>query len=343
MAATRFVSGLLEVGAGHEVYFEDWGNADGKSVLVLHGGPGSGSSRRLRRWFNPDVHRVVTFDQRNCGRSRPSAAEPDVDLSRNTTQDLIADCEMLRSHLGIERWLVWGGSWGTTLALAYAEAHPASVSEMILVSVTTTSRREVEWITRCMGRVFPERWSRFLQPLPVAARDGNLAAAYSELLHSDDPTIRHDAARAWCDWEDTHVATHPNWRPDPRYDDPDFRLCFARLVTHYWANAGFLPDGQLLDNAYRLAGIPAVLIGGRLDISGPIDTAWELHQFWPGSELVVIHEAGHGAGHESTSAAIVAAVQRFTNSMSDSSANPPEGDGQTRIVRDEKDAAQKAR
>jgi proline iminopeptidase len=304
-------AGTLDVGDGHRIFWEVSGNESGKPAVVLHGGPGSGSSPGARRLFDPAVYRIVQFDQRNCGRSTPSAGEASADLSANTTRHLIGDCERIREHLGIDRWLVCGGSWGTTLALAYAETHPARVTELVLLSVVTTSRAEVEWITRAMGRVFPEEWARFRDAVPEGERDGGLATAYSALLHDDDPEIRERAAQAWCAWEDVHVATHPGHRPDPRYEDARFRLCFARLVTRYWSNAAFLEEGQLLREAHRLAGIPGVMIQGRLDISAPVDIAWELARVWPDGELVVVGEAGHGAGHPSTMDALLAATTRF--------------------------------
>jgi proline iminopeptidase len=307
----RYDEGMLAVGDGHRLSWEVGGNPHGKPAVVLHGGPGSGRFPAARNMFDPSVYQVVQFDQRNCGRSTPHASEPVVDLSTNTTAHLVADCELLREHLGIDRWLVWGGSWGSTLALAYAEAHPERVTEVILVSVGTTTEREVDWVTRSMGRVFPEQWARFRDALPEEHRHGNLAAAYSSRLHHADPHVRENAARAWCEWEDTHVATYAGYQPDPRYDDPAFRMCFARLVTHYWSNAAFVPDGHLLRDASLLDGIPGVLINGRLDISSPPDTAWALTRRWPGSELVLVDNAGHGSGHPSTRQAIRAAVERF--------------------------------
>ncbi len=262
-------------------------------------------------WFDPARYRLVAFDQRQCGRSTPNAAEPVVDLSTNTTAHLIADIELLRTHLGVERWLVWGGSWGTTLGLAYAEAHPTSVSEMILASVVgTRGRSEVEWITRSMGRVFPEQWARFVAAVPPDERDGDLTAAYHRLLIDPDPAVHAPAAAAWCAWEDTHVSTYPGATHDTRYDDPEFRLCFARLVTHYWSNNCFLADGELLDGVDRLAGIPGVLVHGRLDISGPPDVPWELAQRWPDAELHLVDEAGHHGSATSTDI-VVAATDRF--------------------------------
>jgi len=313
-AIEPYDSGMLDVGDGHRIAWEVSGRPDGKPAVVLHGGPGSGSAPWMRRMFDPDAYCIVLFDQRNCGRSTPHASEPDVDLSANTTHHLIADCEELRVHLGVERWLVWGGSWGTTLGLAYAEAHPERVSELVLVSVGTTTHREVEWVTRAMGRVFPEEWERFRDGVPEDSRDGDLATAYSRLLASDDAGTRERAAAAWCAWEDTHVATQPGYHHDTRYDDARFRMGFARLVTHYWANVAFLAGDQLLRDAGRLAGIPGVLIQGRLDISGPPETAWRLTRVWPDAELVLVDDAGHGAGHPTVMQAILAATDRFARS-----------------------------
>jgi proline iminopeptidase len=302
---------MLDVGDGHRIFWEQTGNPDGKPAVVLHGGPGSGSSPLFPHMFDADRYRIVQFDQRGCGKSLPSAGDPGVDLSTNTTAHLIADCERLREHLGIDRWLVWGGSWGSTLGLAYAEAHPERVTEMVLVSVATTTHREVEWVTRAMGRVFPEEWRRFRDAVPEDERDGNLAAAYARLLASPDAAVREHAAQEWCSWEDTFVATTPGRARDARFDDPEFRMVFARLTTHYWSNAAFLDDGQLLRDAGRLSAIPGVLIAGRLDIACPPEIAWELARAWPDAELIIIDDAGHGAGYHSTFEAIIAATNRF--------------------------------
>jgi proline iminopeptidase len=303
--------GLLDVGDGHRVYWEVCGNPDGKPAVVIHGGPGSGAGASWRRYFDPSAYRVVLVDQRNCGRSTPDAAEPDVDLSTNTTAHLIADFEQIRTLLGIERWLLLGASHGATLGLAYAEQHPEAISEIVLFSVTNTTRREVEWITRDMGRIFPEEWARFRDGVPEDQRDGNLPLAYSRLLHDPDPAVRAKAAQDWCDWEDTHVRTHPGWKPDSRYDDPVFRLRFARLVTHYWGHAAWLDEGVLEREAHKLAGIPGVLIHGKLDISGPPDIAWRMAQVWPDAELHLVEQEGHGAGGRRTNELILAALNRF--------------------------------
>jgi proline iminopeptidase len=298
-------SGLLAAGDGHEVYWELCGNPAGRPAVALHGGPGSGCTTWWRRLFDPQAYRIVLFDQRNCGRSRPHAAAPAIDLSANTTHHLVADAERLRSHLGIERWHVLGGSWGSTLALAYAERHPDRVTAMVLFSVALTTRRAVEWATRDIGRLFPAEWARFRDGVPEADRDGSLVEAYSRLLHDDDPEVRERAAADWCAWEEAHVhAGH-----DPRYDDPRFRLCFARLVTHYWRHAAWLEEDALLRGAGRLAGIPGALIHGRLDVGAPLEDPWRLAQEWPGSELVVVEGEGHTGGPAMT-AEIVAATDR---------------------------------
>jgi proline iminopeptidase len=301
--------GMLDVGGGHSVYWEVRGNPQGTPAVVVHGGPGA-PSNGMPRLLDPAVYRIVVVHQRNCGRSTPSAADPATDLSGNTTAALVADMEAVRALLGIDRWVVFGASWGTTLSLAYAQAHPERVAAMVLLAVCTTTRREVGWITRDMGRIWPEAWARFRDGVPEADRDGDLAAAYSRLLESPDADVRKTAARGWCAWEDVHVSLDPGWRPNPRFEDPTFRMVFARLVTWYWSHAGFLPDGQLLREVGRLAGIPAVLIAGRHDVSGPADIAWQLHRAWPGSELVIAEDGGHGSG-ALTQDALDAAFARF--------------------------------
>ena len=305
-----YASGTLEVGDGHTIYWECCGSADGKPAVYLHGGPGSGSTTGARSFFDPSAYRVVLFDQRGSGRSRPLASQPGADLSTNTTAHLIEDIEALREHLGIERWTVLGVSWGSTLGLAYAQAHRQSVDALVLAAVTTTSRREVEWVTVDVGRIFPQEWERFAAAVPPALRHVPLVDAYATLLFDTNPEVRARAALEWCAWEDAHVSLAPGHRPNPRYDDPAFRLRFARLVTHYWRHAAFLEDGQLLRDARVLDGIPGVLIHGRYDVSSPLDTAWLVSRRWATSELRIVDDAGHGGG-DTFGAAIVEGLSRL--------------------------------
>ena len=303
-------SGMLDVGDGHAIYWEASGNPDGKPAIALHGGPGSGSSPGRRRWFDPDRYRLVQLDQRGCGRSTPHAGDLETDLSTNTTHHLIADIERLREHLGIERWLVWGASWGVTLALAYAERFPERVTEMVLLSITMTRRSDVHWLAHETGRYFPEPWARFRDAVPEADR-GDLVAAYDRLLnHTDDAGVRIRASHDWVAWEDAILSLEEGMEtPHPRWADDRFRIGFARLVTHYFSHAAWLEEDELLRNANRLAGIPAVLLHGRLDLSGPPDVAWQLAKAWPGSELHFI--AGGHTGDAEMDRRLLEALDRF--------------------------------
>jgi proline iminopeptidase len=301
--------GMLDVGDGQRIAWECCGNPQGNPALYLHGGPGTGCTPGARRFFDPAVHRIVLFDQRGCGRSMPSANAGDADLRTNTTRHLIRDIEQLREHLGIERWTLLGVSWGTTLSLAYAQAFPSRVEALVLALVTTTSRREVRWLTEDVGRIFPREWERFAGAVPTALNDRPLVDAYAAMLFDPEPAVRDRAATEWCAWENAHVSLTPNHTPDRRFGDPDFRLRFARLVTHYWKNAAFLADEQLIRNVSVLNGIPGELIHGRYDVSSPLETAWRLSKSWSTSRLVVLDDAGHGGG--SLSGAITRALARF--------------------------------
>ncbi len=303
--------GMLDVGDGQQLYWEQCGNPEGKAALVLHGGPGSGCSPTMRRLFNPDAYRIVLFDQRNSGRSTPHAKDFNTDLTTNTTEHLLADIEQLRQSLGIERWLVFGGSWGVTLGLAYAQQYPERVTEMVLIGITMTRRAEIDWLYHGVGRLFPKQHARFRAGVPAAEQDGDLVAAYYRLLQNPDPAIFRQAASDWCMWEASLISTDPNHQPSPRWLDPDFQLTFARIVTHYFHHNGWLEDGVLLRNADRLAGIPGVLIHGRLDFDAPLITAWELNQAWPDSELIIVSGAGHSLGDSGMSEALIAATDRF--------------------------------
>jgi proline iminopeptidase len=285
--------GHLAVGDGHELYWECCGDPAGPPIVLLHGGPGSGCSPGSRQWFDPSW-RAVLFDQRGCGRSRP--ADPMGDLSTQTMTALLADLEALRRHLGIERWVVFGLSWGTTLGLAYAEAHPERVSGLVLALVCSTSRDDVLWATEDVGRLFPREHERFTAAIPPSLRHLPVVDAYAAWLDHPDPAERDAAARAWCDWEDAHVALTPGHKPSPLFLDPAFRLRFARLVTHYWRHGAFLADDQLVRDAPRLDGIPGVLIHGRLDVSSPLAFPWRLSRRWTTGRLEILDDAGHGGG-----------------------------------------------
>lgn len=293
-----YETGFLETTDGHRIYWEQSGNPNGRPAITLHGGPGSGSSPFWRRLFNPEHYRIIGFDQRGSGRSTPNAGDYATDLSTNTTHHLIADIEQLRDHLQIDKWLVLGGSWGSTLGLAYAERFPDRISALVLFAITNTTHREVDWITRQMGRLYPEEWATFRAGVPEADRDGNLAAAYARLLANPDPATREQAALDWCKWEDVHVSLASGNDHHLEHKDPAFRMTFARLVTHYWSNAAWLEDGELVRNACKLRGIPGLMVDGRMDVSGPPDIAWAIHQAWPDAERILVNAAGHGHGVE---------------------------------------------
>jgi proline iminopeptidase len=286
--------GMLEVGDDNRVYWEVCGNPDGKPALVVHGGPGSGCTTGHRRYFDPDRYRVVLFDQRGCGRSTPHASDRTADMRRNTTEHLLADMERLREHLGIQRWLLSGGSWGSTLSLAYAERHPQRVSEIVISGVTTGRRSEIDWLYRGVARFFPQEWERFRAGVPEADRDGDLVAAYARRMDDPDPKVRARAASDWCAWEDAVISLEPNGKPNAYSDrPPDALLALVRIASHYSAHGAWLEDGAVLRDAGRLDGIPGVLIHGRLDLSGPLDTAWALARAWPDAELIVVDDSGH--------------------------------------------------
>jgi proline iminopeptidase len=303
--------GMLEVGDGNHVYWETGGNPRGKPVVILHGGPGSGCSPRLRRFFDPSAYRVVLLDQRGCGRSTPHASAPDTDLVSNTTANLIADIELLRQHLHIDQWLVFGGSWGSTLALAYAEMHPDGVTEMILFGVTTGRHSEFDWTFRGgLAVLFPAQWEDLRAAVPVAERDGDIVEAYHRLLNDPDPAVRQRAAEAWCMWESATPAWPPTAGLAERFTDPNYALAFARIVTHYVRHNAWLVDGSLLRDAHLLADIPGILVNGRFDFQAPIGNAWELKRVWPRAELVIVDDAGHSA-NPSLTQELISATDRF--------------------------------
>ena len=306
-----YESGSLDAGDGNLLHWETSGNPSGKPAVFLHGGPGSGASPYFRRLFDPAVYRIVLFDQRNCGRSRPHASDPTIDLTANRTPELVQDVERIRLHLGIDSWLVLGGSWGCTLALAYAESNPARVDAMVLFGVTTGRHSEVDWAFRGgLARFFPEQWERLVSSAPAIESDRDVVDTYARLLADPDPGVRRNAATEWCTWE----SATPHWPPrpglDPRFRDPAYALAFARIVTHYAKHNLWLEDGVLLRNAGALAGIPGVLVNGRFDFQAPLSNAWELKRAWPQAELVVVDGAGHGTDG-GIEAELIRATDRF--------------------------------
>ena len=286
--------GELDVGDGHTLFYEEVGDARGTPVVYLHGGPGSGVTPGARANFDPQRHRAVLFDQRSAGRSTPYASEPNVDWSTIDMDHHVADIERLREHLGIDRWIVFGLSWGSVLGATYAERHPDRVRALVLGAFSTGRAVDIDWLTVHAGRFFPAEWRRFRDHVPAELRDLRLVDAYNILLMDSDPSVHSAAAIEWCRWEDAHVATTPDAAPNPRYNDARFRLAFARQVTHCWRNNSWLDDDEIVRNADRLAGIPGSLIHGRLDLSSPLDAPWRLHQAWPGSDLIIVDDEGHG-------------------------------------------------
>lgn len=299
-----YASGLLDVGDGHRLYWEICGNPHGKPALFVHGGPGGGCTPGSRRFFDPARYRIVLFDQRGCGRSRAQAA-----LHANTTHHLLDDIERLRRHLGIERWLLFGGSWGATLALAYAQAHPCRVDALVLRGVFTARRGELRWLYQeGASRLFPEAWDRFGAPIPASER-GHMAEAYHRRLVCGDAAVEAHAARTWCAWEETLSSRLPDaggaW-PDPAAD-----LALARIETHYLRQGAFLDEGQLIANAHRLRGIPGVIVQGREDAVTPAATACELQSSWPEARLHMVAHAGHASSDPGMASRLVAATDGF--------------------------------
>lgn len=305
---TPFDEGLLDVGDGQRIHWKLSGNPEGVPVLILHGGPGSGSSAGTRRYFDPQYYRIIQFDQRGCGGSLPHASEPAIDLSANTTWHSVADIEQLRSKLGVERWIVFGNSWGCTLALIYAETHPHRVEALLLVGITMTRQSEIDWLYRGLGRFFPQEWARFRAAVPEEDRDGDLVAAYYTLLCDPDPAIYVKAARDWHEWEAASILVDPRVTLSPRWSDPRYLTARARIITHYFHHLAWLEDRQILRDIRRLAGIPCTMIQGRLDLEAPLVTAWELSQAWPEANLVIVANAAHSPAVAEMATAITRAA-----------------------------------
>ena len=302
-----FRSGWLDVGDGHEIYFEESGNPDGKPCVFVHGGPGGGSSPEARQFFDPERYRIVVFDQRGCGRSRPHAS-----LEANTTWHLVADMETLRRELGINRWLVFGGSWGSTLALAYAQAHPEAVTELVLRGIFLLRPEEIHWFYQeGASALYPDSWEAYLAPIPKEEQSDLLNAFHRRLI-SNDESIRLAAARAWSVWEASASFLIQNQDFMDKLDAPDAALAMARIECHYFVNGGFFESpNQLLENIDRIRHIPAIIVQGRYDVVCPAVTAWDLHRAWPEADFQLIPDAGHSAFDSGNTRALVAATDRF--------------------------------
>lgn len=306
---TPYETGTLQVDGRHTLYWEQCGNPNGKPVVMLHGGPGAGCNEKMRRFHDPAKYRIVLFDQRGAGRSTPHA-----DLTDNDTWSLVADIEKLRERLGIERWQVFGGSWGSTLALAYAETHPQRVTELVLRGIFMLRRWELEWFYQSgADAIFPDAWDAYLAAIPEVER-GDLMSAYHRRLTSSEPAVQLEAAKAWSVWEGStsYLFQDPNHVEASAADL--FALAFARIECHYFVNGGFFDrDDQLLANAYRLKGIPAVIVQGRYDVVCPMRSAWDLHQVWPEADLRIVADAGHSALEAGNTHELILATDRFAD------------------------------
>ena len=294
---------------GHEIYFEQCGNPEGKPAVFLHGGPGGGGSASVRRFFDPDIYRIIVFDQRGCGRSKPHAC-----LEKNTTWDLVSDIELIRERLQIKQWLVFGGSWGSTLALAYAQSHPDAVSEMILRGIFMLRKKELDWFYQNgASNIFPDAWEKFIEPIEKSKRD-DLISAYYEIFNGKDEDKKIEAAIAWSRWEGSTVNLSYNPEMVDSFSEPEFALAFALIENHYFINKGFLShEQQLIDNINIIRNIPATIIQGRYDVCTPISTAWELHKNWPEAELIITPFSGHSAFEKEITHELILATNKFAS------------------------------
>ncbi|UAJ78986.1 prolyl aminopeptidase [Leifsonia sp. ZF2019] len=308
-----YETGMLDVGDGQELYWEASGNPEGKPVVFLHGGPGGGTTPSHRRLFDPAKYRIVLFDQRGCGKSLPHASEPEADLSLNTTWHLVADIERLREHFAIEKWQVFGGSWGSTLALAYAETHPERVTELVLRGIFTLRAEELDWFYEGgAAALYPDLWEGFLEPVPVEER-GHLIRAYARLLADPDPAVHGPAAVAWSRWESSTITLRPRPELVATFTEPEYAVAFARIENHFFTHGGWFEDGQLIRDAHLLADIPGVIVQGRYDVCTPPMTAWDLHRAWPEAELRMIPDAGHAYDEPGILDALIEATDRFAD------------------------------
>jgi len=305
-----FETGMLEVGDGHTLYWERVGTKGAKPAVFLHGGPGGGISPVHRRLFDPALYDVILFDQRGCGRSTPHAG-----LEANTTWRLVADIERLREMAGFETWLVFGGSWGSTLALAYAQTYPEAVSELVLRGIYTLTRAELSWYYQFgVSEMFPDKWERFQAPIPPEERH-DMMAAYRRRLTGDDRAVQLEAAKAWSLWEGETITLLPEPATSGKFGQDDFALAFARIENHFFVHSGWLEEGQLVRDAYKLADIPGVIIHGRYDMPCPLRHAWELHKAWPQAEFHIVEGAGHAFSEPGILDRLIAATDGFAGKV----------------------------
>jgi len=301
-----YASGHLDVGNGHSIHWERVGTPGGKPAVFLHGGPGGGMNPSQRRAFDPYKYDVLLFSQRGCGLSTPTAS-----IDHNTTWDLVADIEKLREMVGVEKWLVFGGSWGSTLALAYAQTHPDRVTELVLRGIFTLRRSELLWYYQDgASHIYPDKWEGFLAPIPEAER-GDMMAAYRKRLVGDDRAVQLKAATAWAKWEGETLTLLPDPSVSNTFYDPDYALAFARIENHYFVHGGFMEDGQLIRDAHKIRHIPGVIVQGRYDVCTPATTAWALHKAWPEADFHMVGDAGHAFSQPGIIHHLVEATDRF--------------------------------
>jgi proline iminopeptidase len=301
-----FETGMLDVGDGHQIYWERFGTRGAKPAVFLHGGPGGATGPGNRRLFDPALYDVMMFDQRGCGKSTPHAS-----IEANTTWHLVADIERLRELMGVETWLVFGGSWGSTLALAYSETHPERVSELVLRGIYTLTRAELDWYYQFgVSEMFPDKWERFIAPVPEEERH-EMMAAYRRRLTGTDREEQLRCAVAWSTWEGETITLLPNPDYSDHFYDPEFALAFARIENHFFVHAGWLEEGQLLRDAYKLKDIPGVIIHGRYDMPCPAKYAWQLHKAWPKADFHLIEGAGHAYLEPGILDQLIRATDRF--------------------------------
>ncbi|MCW2864686.1 MAG: proline iminopeptidase [Actinoallomurus sp.] len=306
-------SGFLDAGHGDRVYWEVCGNPAGKPVVMIHGGPGGGCSPGHRRQFDPEAYRIVLFDQRNCGRSLPPASDPSVSLEHNTTWNLVADIELLREHLGIDRWQVFGGSWGSALALAYAETHPDRVTELVLRGIFTLRPFELYWYYQeGASLLFPDLWEKYVEPIPEDERD-DLITAFHSRLNDPDPSTRLPAAKAWSVWEGSTITLVPSPDVIEEHSDDDYAVTFARIENHYFVNEGFFEENQLIRAVDKIRHIPCVIVQGRYDLATPAATAWDIHRAWPEAEFHLVDDAGHAYTEPGILHHLIDATDRFAH------------------------------